>query len=78
MTNILHSKKGIPYADLVCLISVVVLLIIWVLPNTVALRNALLVTGGISGFIVIMQSRFLVARSWPEMMPLYLFSNSPT
>ena len=74
MTNILHSKKGIPYADLVCLISVVVLLIIWVLPNTIALRNVLLVTGGISGFIVIIQSHFFVGRSWREMMPLYLFS----
>jgi hypothetical protein len=74
MTNFLHSKKDILYADLVCLISVVVLLIIWVLPNTIALRNILLVTGGISGFIVIIQSHFFVGRSWQEMMPLYLFS----
>jgi hypothetical protein len=74
MTNFLHSKKGIPYADLVCLISVVVLLIIWVLPNTIALRNILLITGGISGFIVIIQSHFFVGRSLQEMMPLYLFS----
>jgi hypothetical protein len=74
MTNLLHFKKGNPYAELVCLISVVVLLIIWVLPNTIALRNVLLVIGGISGFIVIVQSHFFVRRSWQEMMPLYLFS----
>jgi hypothetical protein len=70
MTNILHSKKGIPYADLVCLISVAVLLIIRVLPNTIALRNVLLVTGGISGFTVIIKSHFFAQRSWQEMASL--------
>lgn len=73
MKNPLYSKKENPYADLVCLFSVVGLLIIWVLPNTIALRNVLLITGGISGFIVIIKSHFFVGRSWQEMAPLYLF-----
>lgn len=74
MTNTLHYKKNIQYADLVCLISVIGLLIIWVLPDTIALRNALLITGAVSGFIVIKKSHFFVGRSWQEMMPLYLLA----
>ena len=74
MSNFLHFKKSNQYADLICLISVVVLLIIWVLPNTIALRNALLITGGVSGLVVIIKSHFFVGRSWQEVTPLYLFS----
>jgi hypothetical protein len=74
MANSLYFNKSTPYADLICLISVVGLLIIWVLPNTIALRNVLLITGAISGFTVIIQSHFFAQRSWQEMAPLYLFS----
>ena len=74
MSNFLYFKKSNHYADLICLISVVVLLIIWVLPNTIALRNILLITGGMSGLIVIIKSHFFAGRSWQELTPLYLFS----
>jgi hypothetical protein len=74
MINFLHFKKSNQYADLICLISVVVLLIIWVLPNTISSRNTLLITGGVSGLVVIIKSHFFMSRTWQEVTPLYLFA----
>jgi hypothetical protein len=48
------------------------LLIIWVLPNTIALRHLFLIIGFISAIIIIVKSRFFSSVAIREILPLLL------
>lgn len=72
MNNALKTNSNIKYFDITCLLSAIFLISIWVLPNTIALRNFLLVLGFISSLGVIIKSDFLLRRRLVEMTPLIL------
>lgn len=62
--------KNIQFSSIACLISVVGLLGIWVLPNTIALRHLFLGIGFISALAVIYKSDFFSKRKFLEFLPL--------
>lgn len=66
------AKKGLysVWPDYLCVASAIALLAIWVLPNTIALRHLLLVTGAASAALVIHRSGFLYHRRFLELAPL--------
>jgi hypothetical protein len=75
MQDLSYPKKSIYLADVVCLTSVVGLLIIFVLPETIALRHLLLVTGMLSSLAIIYRTQFFSGRQWRELTPLILLSS---
>ena len=66
------ENKNIQLSSVVCLISVVGLLGIWVLPNTIALRHLFLGIGLISSLVVIYKSNFFSKRDFLDFLPLIL------
>jgi hypothetical protein len=73
--NLLTNKaKAIRYSSIACLISVIGLLSIWVLPNTIALRHALILIGLMSAITIIFKSEFFKGLAFKEIYPLVLFS----
>ncbi len=68
------QSKSLQYFSIVCVASVIGLLTIWVLPNTIALRHAFLGTGLIGAIAVISKTKFFKGRRLLEMAPLILFS----
>lgn len=62
------SQRAWP--DYVCVASAMALLAIWVLPDTIALRHLLLLTGALSAALVIHRSGFLYHRRFLELAPL--------
>jgi hypothetical protein len=58
------------WPEYVCVASAMALLAIWVLPDTIALRHLLLLTGALSAAVVIYRSAFLYHRRFVELMPL--------
>lgn len=65
------SNRQAYFIDYVCVVSVIGLLVIWVLPNTIALRHIFLVTGFISSCLIIARSNFFRNRTIHELVPLY-------
>jgi len=74
MNFISDQAKNLQYLSIVCLVSVMGLLAIWVLPNTIALRHVFIVIGLISAITVIVKTNFFKDRRLAEMIPLILFS----
>lgn len=74
MTLLPNQSKSLQYFSIVCVVSVIGLLTIWVLPNTIALRHILLGTGLISSIAVISKTKFFKSCRLLEMAPLILFS----
>lgn len=66
--------KNIQFSSTACLISVIGLLGIWVLPNTIALRHLFLGIGFISSLVVIYKSDFFSKRYFLEFLPLALLA----
>ncbi|MBU3587089.1 hypothetical protein ICN30_04520 [Polynucleobacter sp. 31A-FELB] len=66
--------KNTQYFSVICLISVIGLLGIWVLPNTIALRHVFLGIGFISSLAVIYKSNFFARRNFGDILPLFLLS----
>ena len=58
------------WPEYVCVASAMALLAIWVLPDTIALRHLLLLTGALSAAVVIHRSGFLYHRRFLELTPL--------
>lgn len=58
------------WSEYVCVASAMALLVIWVLPDTIALRHLLLLTGALSAAVVIHRSAFLYHRRFLELAPL--------
>jgi len=72
MNLITGQDKFEPYLSVACVFSVVGLLTIWVLPNTIALRHVLLGIGVIAAFPIILKSHFFYRESYWELLPLWL------
>lgn len=70
----LSHPKRIGWADYLCVGSAIGLLGIWVLPDTIALRHLLLITGFLGASRVIAMSSFFKGRSLQELLPLILLS----
>ena len=60
------------YLATISLASICLLLLIWVLPNTIALRNILLALGGLCGLALIKENWSYFNRLSLRMLPLYL------
>jgi hypothetical protein len=60
------------YLTNISVASVCLLLLIWVLPDTIALRNILLVLGGLCGLALIKENWNYFNSFSPRMLPLYL------
>jgi hypothetical protein len=74
MNFISDQVKSLQYFSILCVFSVVGLLTIWVLPNTIALRHVFIGIGLISAIVVIVKTKFFKGRGLLEMAPLILFS----
>lgn len=74
MNFISDQVKSLQYFSILCVFSVVGLLTIWVLPNTIALRHVFIGIGLISAIVVIVKTKFFKGRRLLEMAPLILFS----
>lgn len=72
MNLIISQDKCERYLSIACVFSVVGLLTIWVLPNTIALRHVLLGIGVIAAVPIIMKSQFFRRESSWELLPLWL------
>jgi hypothetical protein len=71
MNLVTSQDKYERYLSIACLFSVVGLLTIWVLPNTIALRHVLLGIGVIAAFPIIIKSHFFRRESFWEVLPLW-------
>ena len=60
------------FLEKISVLSVCTLLLIWVLPDTIALRNILLVIGGLSGVFLIRFNWVIFCRYSFQAIPLYL------
>jgi len=60
------------HLEVFSILSVCTLLFIWVLPNTIALRNILLVMGGFAGLFLIGRNWVIFKRYSIQAIPLYL------
>jgi len=69
---LLAQDKTMRYCSIACLVSVIGLLTIWVLPNTIAFRHLLLGIGGIAAVPVIIKSRFFSGRHIVQLLPILL------
>lgn len=67
-------NKSIQFSSTACLISVIGLLGIWVLPNTIALRHLFLGVGFISSLAIIYKSDFFSKRNFLDFLPLIFLS----
>jgi len=67
-------SKPIGWADYLCVASVIGLLSIWVLPDTIALRHVLIITGFLSACRIISTSTFFKERRFFELLPLIFLS----
>jgi hypothetical protein len=67
-------NKPLWFFEIACICSVIGLLIIWVLPSTIALRNILLVIGAISAVGIMIKTQFFSQRTWGELFPILIFS----
>lgn len=74
MNLFLKRGNAIQYSSNICLMVVVVLLTIWVLPDTIALRNVLLGIGALCAIWLVSLSKFFKNRALLEILPLILFS----
>lgn len=63
------SEKSVSYISVTC---VCMLLFIWVLPDTIALRNIILGLGAIAGIFLIHQNWNCFSRPSLKLLPLYL------
>jgi hypothetical protein len=72
----LHKKTNqtLQFFEITSISSVILLLVIWALPGTIALRNVLLGAGTISAVAIILKAQFFKQRTWAELLPLLLFS----
>lgn len=68
----INQDKNIGHLSAACLVSVIGLLTIWVLPNTIAMRHVFLAVGFISALPLISRSHFFARRSAGEILPLLL------
>jgi len=66
----LSQNRSIQFFSVMCLISVIGLLTIWVLPGTIAFRHVLLVIGFISSLVIIYKSNFFLRRNFLDLLPL--------
>lgn len=60
------------HLEVLSILSVCILLFIWVLPDTIALRNILLVMGGFTGLFLIRRNWVIFKRYSIQAIPLYL------
>lgn len=74
MNLIPHKNNRIQISSVACLASVVGLLCIWVLPNTIALRHVFLGIGFISSLAIIYESSFFSKRKLLDLLPLIFLS----
>ncbi len=72
MNLVFDQDRLIRYCSIACLSSVVGLLAIWVLPNTIALRHVFLGIGFIAAIPLILKTQFLSRKSIWELLPLLL------
>ena len=72
MSLVFDQDRLIRYCSIACLSSVVGLLAIWVLPNTIALRHVFLGIGFIAAIPLILKTQFLSRKSIWELLPLLL------
>lgn len=72
MNLVISQDKYERYLSIACVFSVVGLLTIWVLPNTIALRHVLLGVGVIAAVPIIIKSHFFRRESSWELLPLWL------
>lgn len=72
MNPLTSQDKRDRYLSIACVFSVVGLLTIWVLPNTIALRHVLLGIGVITAFPIIIESHFFCRKSLWELLPIWL------
>jgi hypothetical protein len=70
MKLIPKQDQNIQYLSIACVFSVVGLLTIWVLPNTIALRHVLLGIGVITALPIIIKSHFFCNRTIFELAPI--------
>lgn len=59
------------HLSVISVVSICVLLFIWVLPNTIALRHLCLATGALSGIALIYQNRSYFYSLRPQLFPLF-------
>jgi hypothetical protein len=72
MNRVFDQDRLIRYCSIACLASVVGLLTIWVLPNTIALRHVFLGIGFIAAIPLILKTQFLSRKSIWQLLPLLL------
>ena len=72
MNRVFDQDRLTRYCSIACLASVVGLLAIWVLPNTIALRHVFLGIGFIAAIPLILKTQFLSRKSIWELLPLLL------
>lgn len=75
MTSTHNENFLLKYSSWACLISVIALLVIWVLPNTIALRHLLMASGVISSLIIIFKTHFFRNRRVSDLLPLALIAS---
>ena len=74
MQSRLIASSNLPWShinQMLCVGSAIGLLIVWVLPNTIALRHVFLVGGFISALFVIKSNSFFKNRLSRELLPIY-------
>lgn len=74
MSLIKNQCLGMRFSSITCIFSVIGLLCIWVLPNTIALRHIFLSIGFLSALVVIIKSQFFSGRRFSEMLTIILFA----
>jgi hypothetical protein len=69
-----NQYLSVRFYSITCVFSVVGLLCIWVLPNTIALRHIFLSIGFLSALVIIVKSQFFSGRRLSEMLTILLFA----